>query len=495
MLFKIGQISSSDPQQVADAVGQAAQTYSQFGMSQARMFAEISAITPMLGGKPEMAATGLRSLYPESGAAAGKLAAAAYEQAFAKGQVSDERGISSRNWGSLERLKDAAAEKNKDAIEDLAEMKRNSERFGSKTSMEIEKLLKGGDVDGLWKRMGELVKQNENNPERAKVLKDAFGLERMNIALGLIGMYQRGEIQKLQKEYEKATGQEAKDARTKADEGSLPHKMELLSQKAEDLSNSIRGIFYEPMKALLEEWKGVFEKLEKDFTGTSGMKRIQSFGGELVTGFREGRAQGSPIPEDNRSVGQMFQDYVATLSPDDFRQAGKMIGKAATDFVTIASQLKDIVGAAHSAMSWLGLLKPAAIASITPGPLPVKAAVGAGVMGYDALTKMGMPEGGPLDERGLFYPTPMEKPGINAVQPRVHAGENYLRPGLQAPQGGWGLPSVNITSQPQVIVNVDDRAIKDAVKVEVKDEIKEELMKDADRNRGNANDKPLMGSN
>jgi hypothetical protein len=66
---------------------------------------------------------------------------------------------------------------------------------------------------------------------------------------------------------------------------------------------------------------------------------------------------------------------------------------------------------------------------------------------------------------------------------------------LQAPQGGWGLPSVNITSQPQVIVNVDDRAIKDAVKVEVKDEIKEELMKDADRNRGNANDKPLMGSN
>ena len=89
--------------------------------------------------------------------------------------------------------------------------------------------------------------------------------------------------------------------------------------------------------------------------------------------------------------------------------------------------------------------------------------------------------------------------GADAVQAAFAAGqravgENYMRPGFQAPEGGWGLPSVSINSQPQVTINVDDRAIKDAVKVEVKEEIKEELLQEKDRNRSNANDKPLMGN-
>ncbi len=494
MLFKIGQISSSDPQQVADAVGQAAQTYSQFGMSQARMFAEISAITPMLGGKPEMAATGLRSLYPEAGDAAGKLAAAAYEQAFAKGQVADDRGARSRNWGSLEHLKDAAAEKNKQAIEDLAEMKRNSERFASKTSVGIEDLIKGGDIDGMWKRMGDLVKQNESNPERAKILKDAFGLERMNVALGLIGMYQRGEIQKLQKEYEKATGQEAKDARDRADEGSLPHKMGILTQKAEDLSSVVKGIFYEPMKALLEEWKSVFEKIEKDFAGETGLKKIQGISGNLMSGIRSGWNDGKPVPEDNRSVAQMFQDFVSGMGQEEWKTAGQKIGTAASDFVAIMGQLKEIVSAVHGGLSSLGLIKPlakaGAAALLTPGPPAVKAAAGVGVLGYEGLKAMKLPEGGPLDERGLWYPTPMpmEKKTAPDLMVPAHGRSSMVVPpdNLQSahtPTGETGSP-ITIIQKHENIVQLDGREIAR----EVAPEVKEMIDAEKDRNRSNAND-------
>lgn len=495
MLFKIGQISSSDPQQVADAVGQAGQTYAQLGLTQARMFAEISAMTPMLGGKPEMAATGLRSLYPEAGTAAGKLAAAAYEQAFAKGQVSDNMGRTSRNWGSLRNLEIADKEGNKQAKKDLAEMKRNSKQFADDTAAEIQKMLDNKDIEGLWKRLGQLVDQNKSNPQSSKILKDAFGLERMNIALGLIGAYRRGEIQNLTKEYEKATGQEAIDARRKADENSLPHKMELLTQKAEDLSNTVRGIFYDPMSALLEEWKAVFQKIEKDFTGKGGTEKLKGFGGALVTGTREGYNQGQPIPEDNRSLGQIFQDFVATLSVEDFRSAGQKIGKAASDFAQIMGQLKQIIGALASAISWLteghkaGAVAGLWAASKTPGPWWLKGAVGAGVgVGVDALT--GEPNENILGIPGSHY----VKKGINEMitgpeAPSVQSSREsqmYSRPNdnMQSAHEASGRGPLTIIQRHENVVQIDGKEIAR----EVAPEVKEIIEADQDRNRSNAND-------
>ena len=499
MLFKIGQITKSDPQQVADAVSRSAQTYQQFKMSQSRMFAEIAAMTPRMGGQPEMAATALRSLYPEAGLSAGKLAAKQYEEAFVRGQAMDDTGRRSRNWGSLRNLEVAAAEGNEQATKDLREMKNNADRYQKDTAAEIQQMMNAGNIEGIWKRIGDLVEQNKRHPMSAENLKDAFGLERLNVALGLIDFYKQGKIQELMRELEAARGQDAVDARAKADAQNLPHLWGLVKQGAEDLSASLRAIFYEPMKMLLEEWKGVFKQLESDMGGEGGMKKLKEWSSGMTSGLREGyygQASGEP---DTRSAAQIFQDFMSGLSAEDWRQAGVKIGKAASDFLTITGQLKDIIGSVHKLISSVTskeMAIPGAAAvtayKYTPGSPITKGLVATGAfMATDALVNgsQNAPSAEEMEARAARIQNETWKRSItNAGIPTHASSGNVAAPQPLSTREFATPPVINITSSPMVTINADDQAIKDALKAEVKDEVKQEIQGDMDRSRPNATD-------
>ena len=503
MLFKIGQITKSDPQQVADAVSRSAQTYQQFKMSQARMFAEIAAMTPRMGGQPEMAAAALRSLYPEAGQSAGKLAAKQYEEAFVRGLAMDETGRRSRNYGSLRNLEVAAAEGNEQAQKDLGEMKRNAERYQKDTSAEIQRMMDAGNIEGIWKRIGDLVEQNKKHPLSAENLKDAFGLERLNVALGLIDFYKQGKIQELMRELEKAKGQDAIDARAKADAQNLPHLWGLVKQGAEDLSGSLRAIFYEPMKMLLEEWKAVFKQLEGDMSGEGGMKRLKEWSSSLTTGLRQGYYGNENLAADNRSAAQIFQDFMSGLTPEDWKEAGKKIGTAASDFATAATQLKEIIAGAHGLMKDLGLIKPAlagaAAAAATPGPLPVKAAVGVGTalwVGMNQIDsklsneqKQGFLEGYAMTPEGTSAPAlkAPESQFMRAWRPVP----NPVEMGFTPP--GFGMGDVNVNLKTTVMV--DGKELKSEIADEVVEKTVERIEGSMQRSRANATDWGHVGGN
>lgn len=496
MLFKIGQITKSDPQQVADAVGQAAQTYMQLKMSQARMFAEIATITPMLGGRPEMAATALRSLYPEAGGAAGKLAAKQYEEAFVRGQAMDNRGVRSTNWGSMRNLEVAAAEGNEQAKKDLGELKRNAERYEKDMKAEIQQLVNTGNIEGVWKRVGDLVEQNKKHPFAAENLKDAFGLERMNVALGLIDFYRKGDIQRLIQEFEGARGQEAIDARRRVDSQNLPHLWGLVKQGAEDLSASLRAIFYEPMKMLLEEWKGVFKQLEGDMGGEGGVKRLKEWSSSLTTGLRQGYYGQENLAPDNRSAAQMFQDFMSGLTPEDWKAAGQKIGSAANDFVTAAKQLKEIIGGVHGLMQSLGVIKPVIAGTVaamaTPGPLAAKIAVGLGTAAWVGMNEVDS-KLSPEQKQGFFEGYGMTPEGTSTA-PLKQQESQFMRAWRPVPNPvemgftppGFGMGDINVNLKTTVMV--DGKELKSEISDEVVEKTVERIEGSMDRRRANATD-------
>lgn len=493
MLYKIGQLTRSDPQQIADAASRSAQTYMQNKMSQARMFAEIASMTPRMG-SAEIASTALRTIYPEIGGSAGKLAAKQYEEAFVRGQAWDKQGNKSRNWGSLRNLEVADAEGNEQAKKDLAELKQNMQRYEKDMKIEIQQMMNRGDIEGIWKRVGSLIEENKKNPTSAENLKDAFGLERLNAVLGLVDFYKQGTIQRLMQELENASGQAAIDSRAKADAQNLPHLWGLVTQGAEDLSASLRSVFYEPMKMLLEEWKAVFTKLEGDFAGEGGLQRIKSFSGSFMGGLRSGWNDGKELPEDNRSIGQIFQDFVAGLGAEDWKLAGQRIGQAASDFITVVGQFKEIVGSVHSFMSKFGIVKPlvagGVTAALTPGPLPLKAATGGAV----ALNESGALEAvakGP----NIFEPRWTQIRESHGQQPTEKVAAPWMKAWQPLPADpvamgftppGFGMGDVNVNLKTTVMV--DGKELKSEIADEVVEKTIERIEGDMDRRRANATD-------
>lgn len=499
MLYKIGQLTRSDAQQVADAASRTAQTYMQNKMSQAQMFAEIGLLTPRMGGSPEVAATALRTLYPEIGTAAGKLAAKQYEEAFVRGQAMDDTGRRSRNWGSMRNLNWAAREGNEQAKKDLQELANNQKQITDDTSLEIERLMKAGDIEGIWKKVGGLIKQNEQHPRALENLRESFGQERLNAVLGLSDFWQKGQVQQLQKELENAKGAEAVENRRRADSQNLPHLWGLVKQGAEDLSASLRAIFYEPMKMLLEEWKGVFKQLEADMGGEGGMKKLKEWSSGMTSGLREGyygQASGEP---DTRSAAQIFQDFMSGLSAEDWKQAGVKIGKAASDFLTITGQLKDIIGSVHKLISSVtskemavpGAAAVTAYKLMPGGPLTKALAATGAFMATDALVNGGQnaPSAEEMEARAARIQNETWRSSIaNAGVPTHASSGNVAAPQPLSTREFAAPPVINITSSPMVTINADDQAIKDALKAEVKEEVKQEIQGDMDRSRPNATD-------
>jgi len=496
-LNQISRDSSANPDEIAQALSKAGPTYAAKGWSIDDLLAHLAYLIPVTGSS-EVAGNTLDKLADRAPQYSGALAKNLYRENYVRGQIEGQ----DRDWKSYEALEFAAKQGNEIARRDMAELAANEKYAGDTAKKHMEELLASKQPQKVYEHLNQQIETLKRSSKMStSVLEDVFG-EYSSKVQKFLGGYTSGEIDRLKKGGQKSDGQAVMDQTDAAKAKQLPELWGLVKQKSEDFSGSMRAVFYEPMRALLEEWKMVFQKLEKDFTGTSGMKKIQGFGGELVTGFREGRAQGQVLPEDNRSVGQMFQDFVATLGPDDFRNAGKMIGKAASDFVTVTSQLKDIIAVVHKTLSGLApdnksersLTIPAAIGWLTSkfgrNPLEKLILGGAGFMGADYFVNGPGEKSESLKTFGLKG-IPFQ---TNDLTPRPSSGsEQIASPRLQSPQGGWGLPSVNITSQPQVTINMDDRAIKDAIKVEVKDEIQEELLKENDRNRANSNDKPLMG--
>ena len=78
-LMQVAKISKSDPQQMMEALGRLGALFSSMGLSQAHMFANVSSLTPRMGGSPERAATAITSILPRSSEIAQTFAKADYE--------------------------------------------------------------------------------------------------------------------------------------------------------------------------------------------------------------------------------------------------------------------------------------------------------------------------------------------------------------------------------------------------------------------------------
>ncbi len=316
-----------------------------------------------------------------------------------------------------ENLEEHAKLRNPMAMRDVQNMHAQSAIAGGDAARQAEAFVKRHDPAGLFKYLGDQVDANKGNPRMMKVLRDAFGQEHINAMLAMIDLHRNRENQRLRQGFENLLGDSAMAQADRVNKKDLNHLWDLVKQGAEGLSANLRGIFYEPMKLLLEEWKGVFGNLEKEFSGKGGLQKLKELSAAGMTGVRTGWNGGNPIPEDNRSVGQMFQEWISTLGPDDWKQAGQKIGKAASDFVEIMGELKVVI---HSLASIIGpLVKkenaiPAAagygLSKFGKTPAQKAALFGFGFMAGETVKGMQLPQGGEPDERGMIYPTPAGEP-------------------------------------------------------------------------------------
>ncbi len=500
-LLEVARISKSDPQQVMESVGRLGSMYATLGMTQSQMFADVAGLTARLGGRVDVASTALLAIYPRAGEAAEKLEKARYEQAWAKGMAVDKLGRHSPNWGSLENLQEQAKLRNPMAMRSLSDMHAQSSIAGSDAARRAEQFIKDHDPAGMFNYLGELVDANKNNPRAMKVMKDAFGQEHINAMLAQIDLYKTRENQRLKQGFENPSGDSAMAQADEVNKKDLNHIWGLVKQGAEDFSASIRSIFYEPMRGLLEEWKLVFKNLEQQFSGAGGLQKLKEFSAAGTSGFLTGWHGGKPGAEDNRSVGQMFQEWISTIDTDTVNQSFQKIGKAATDFIEVMGQLKQIVNAAAKALGYIseghaaGIIAGAEAARITPGPPIVKAGVGLGVgLAVDAFT--GNPEENFLGIPGSHY---MKKGLQNMVvgpeSPDVMSSresQRYFRPPPDQLQTNH---ENHYTFQPKNNIEVHVNLDGDEISQKVAPRIKEDLERDSDRNRGNSNDQPLMGTN
>ena len=356
LLNSVARATSANPVDIARGVGTVGSSYGRRGWSAEDLFAHLSYLMPTLK-SPDEAANALLRITEQAPEYAKKLAAEQYKLDFMAGRVKGGGGERFRSYDEMfiASKETAFPKRAKAAQHALAELKIGEEYYGREAEKQVEKYISQKRPDaifGMLNKQVESIEKQSKNPETT--FREVFR-EYSNAATSLLRGFASGEIDRIKNESRAKSGQSVIDLVDTEKAKQLPELMTLIKQKAEDFSGNLRGIFYEPMKALLEEWKGVFNNIEKDFGTKAGAAKLKGFGGSLVQGWRDSQAerQGTALPEDNRSVGQIFQDYVTSLNPEDFRTAGKQMEKAASDFVTAASQLKEIIAGAHRAFKWL----------------------------------------------------------------------------------------------------------------------------------------------
>lgn len=497
MLAGVGKMTKASPSDIAAGLGKLGALYGDLGQSESQLFADIAYMSPMMGNKPEEASTAIKALVARQGGTVKKLAEAKYEFDYVRGRLEG-----TQDWGSIENLRMAAKMGDKRAQHDIAEMEANKDFYAAKLVKQAEAILHGEkNMPKFWQFMGGLVDEIKRDPGSRKQLAEALGEEHSNAAIGLIGAYKDGTIQRIKQEIEAFKGQDYIDKVGKEQSEQLPHLWGLVTQGAEDLSASLRSIFYEPMKMLLEEWKAVFTKLEGDFAGEGGLQRIKSFSGSFMGGLRSGWNDGKVV-DDNKSLGQIFQDFVAGLGAEDWKAAGQKIGSAATDFVNVAGQLKDIVGSAHRFMSKWGLISPAVkmgvAATLTPGG-PIAKGVSAGLVLADeaADTEFIKSKGYSQDILDPFggeaKPLPKQQPTEMAAPPWKKAWQplpaDPVAMGFTPP--GFGMGDVNVNLKTTVMV--DGKELKSEIADEVVEKTIERIEGDMARRRANATDHGQVG--
>lgn len=499
MLAGVGKMTKASPSDIAAGLGKLGALYGDLGQTESQLFADIAYMSPMLGNKPEEASTAIKALVSRQGTTVQKLAEAKYEFDYVRGRLEG-----TQDWGSLENLRMAAKMGDKRAQHDIAEMEANKELRAAKLVKQAEAILHGEkNMPKFWQFMGGLVEQIKRDPGSRKKLAEALGEEHSNAAIGLIGAYQDGTIQRIKQEIEAFKGQDYIDKVNKEQSEQLPHIWGLVKQGAEDLSGSLRAIFYEPMKMLLEEWKAVFKQLEGDMSGEGGMKRLKEWSSSLTTGLRQGYYGNENLAADNRSAAQIFQDFMSGLTPEDWKEAGKKIGTAASEFATAATQLKEIIAGAHGLMKDLGIIKPLlagmAAAAATPGPLPVKLGVGIGTGLYVGMNQVDSKLNNE-QKQGFVDGYAMTPEGTSAPQLRAPESQfmrawrpvpNPVEMGFTPP--GFGMGDVNVNLKTTVMV--DGKELKSEIADEVVEKTVERIEGSMQRSRANATDWGHVGGN
>ncbi|MFA6198739.1 MAG: hypothetical protein WC734_06360 [Patescibacteria group bacterium] len=495
-LLSVARDTQVDPKELALGISQAAPSYSELKVPASRMIAEVSQLMAAMK-EPARAGTAARTFYDRATDIVGKVAEAQYKMDYMSGKIQG----APRDWGHLRDLKWKAEHAQKGSQEqlmashDLKEMMANAPYKGDVVSEQAEESLRSGNLDNFWKLFGPLVKKLRSEKGGFKALEKAVGTELSSAVLILSKGYETGAIQEKDTLGAVSTFAKAKKLIDDAKMHELPEQWALVTQAAETLSVTMKTVFHDPLETLLVSWQKLLLDISKGLTGEGPLGQIKQGMGSLSKGvtesFREAQEKAHPGTSD-KSFAEATREKIEGMDLKAWETAGRQIGEAASTFVETMSALKNLISQLSKAIG--PLVTPENIGATLTGGLLSKLGDGAiekallftlGAMGYKALSNA--PARPSTAEPGVLE----RETGYNAAGQKLTTPtdrQNYMPSQLQAPTGGWGLPQVNITSQPQVTINCDDQKIKDALKAEVKEEVKTDLQNDQARNRGNAND-------
>jgi hypothetical protein len=501
----VGKYSSSNPKDVAQGFSTSAELWKSYGLKYDDLLASLAVMSPLLGNRPEMASVGINALISRSGPSVMKLAQDQYQQAYVTGRVQGQP----RNWGTFEDLKFKAQQGNLLAKRDLSELEANKSYFGVKKEKELlQKLTKDHDLYGFLQGYGELLDNlKKYNPLGYAEAAKAVGPEHFNALQGWIDSVRSRKLPGLSDKIRDEKGTSYMEAVRKAQEADLNHAWTLVKQQAEELSAGLRAVFYTPMKLLLGEWHKLLLDLNQGLGGTGPLAQLKQ---GVDTMFKNMLPDFGPGAS-GKSYTEMLSDALKNLKTEDWAEAGKKIKSAASTFVEVVSQLKPVITGLAGIVKWLsdhGLIAPVVAGGIAsklmPGGAITKIGTGLAVAGATEfgmnMPNLGMPR---LPEFKPFW-----RPAAPDGSASAPDNQPHYRPGLGhnhvvAPQPRAVETNQSVAGDFQgelkignIILQVDSEGVATAVVKNAGDiltgYIKGELQADQDRNRGNANDQPLM---
>jgi hypothetical protein len=278
---------------------------------------------------------------------------------------------------------------------------------------------------------------------------------------------------------------------------SLGSKYKTFDQVTGALSSDFKRILEPGAIEVFGGWQQSIEVARKKIAEMKQESQISQNIKDFIGGTRSGvldRVYGEGMANSSKTLDDAITSFAQSLAQPGWGEAGKKLGTAVGDFVVVLGQIKEMVGAAHKYFRMLSPEEPTG-----PQKKPSGTPFGWGLWDFDFSKSLPgwLLRGAPATEQ----------PAMGTLQPQGLSPDfmvpSHGRSSMIAPPDSMlsahtpGALNGNISARFDAVnvnVSMDGDEIAKKLTPRVTEDVMGRLEAEQDRNRSNANDKPLMGN-